>query len=282
MIKERESKSGFHFYTLYQSCPRRFYFKYLLKWMTDKIHPALLYGQAIHHAHADFYKNSIDIINEFIVQLNIRRELYEDRTVFMKDLDRGQSMLDTWMVKWGIDWQEREELICVEEEFMVKIGEFNFTGRWDGVFKDKKTGRKFIREIKTTSYSVMGSYYNLFYSDQPTAYLYAWNELHPHEKIDEVQPDILYNKGRVFKPERPPNIRRSSLELEEFKLGMLGIITEITQKVKSLENFKSIQLFPRRGNCDGDGFYTCPYRGICRTNIDINYVPFGFHKEEEA
>lgn len=279
MIKERESKSGFHFYTLYQSCPRRFWFKYILKWETDKTAPALLFGQAMHHSVAEFYKKSIDIIDHFVIQLTERKDLYEDNTVYIKDLDRGQGLLDIWMINWGLDWKEREEMIEVEKEFSVKIGNFDFTGRLDGVFRDKKTGRRFIRELKTTSYSVMGSYWNLFYSDQPTAYVFARNKEHPHERIDEVQPDILYNKGRVFKAERPPNITRTSQDLEEFELGMLGIITEITQKVKSLSEFKSIQLFPRRGNCDGDGFYTCPYRKICRSNIDVNYVPYGFHKE---
>lgn len=276
--RERESSSGFHFLNTFEDCWRKGWFKYILKWEPDKISPSLLFGQSIHHAIAEFYLKSIDIVDCFVVKLQSMKMLYNDLETYDKDLKRGKGLLDLWMINWGLDWKEREELLAAETSFKVKVGDFDFTGRYDGVFKDKKSGKRFIREIKTTSWSVMGMYDGVHSSDQPTAYLYSWNQDHPHEHIDEVQVDILYNRSSVYKCERPPMIYRSKRELEEWALGTNTLISEIAQRVKSLADYPSIQLFKRKGNCDA-GKFKCPYRSICRTNIDVKRPPLGYHIE---
>jgi hypothetical protein len=124
-------------------------------------------------------------------------------------------------------------------------------------------------------------YAKLFNQDQPTAYIWAWNQLHPEAPISDCILDMLYHNKGVLYCKRPGRIHRTKQDLYDYEMGMFTQITEIMSKRALLASgTPPIALFPRRGDCDGDGFYTCDFRSICRAYLAPGDPPLGFKVKE--
>lgn len=279
---EKKKGSGFWHYVTYQQCPRKYWFNYILRFRPDKKASPLSYGSAIHLAVSTFHEtqSSIKAQDAFIKYLTDCESSYEKQEKYVEDLNRGPTMIVEYCKTWEKDF-ERYEVVCQEKEMSVDIGGFTFVFKPDRVSRDRQINIFIVFEVKTTGFSVGKAFENVFNSDQATAYIYAWNKTHPNEKCETCIPDILYNKKGVYRCERPGDVYRTKVDLNDFELGMFGLIQEVSQKTSALDEYPPIQLFPRRGDCDGDGFYKCQFRSICRTFIEPDNPPYGFHMEKE-
>jgi hypothetical protein len=274
--------SGFWFHTTYQQCNRKFYFEKILRFTPDHVHPALSFGRAVHAALNVFHagKTLDDAQAAFTRDLEGRKDSYADNTTYIADLNRGPLLLAEYAATWKDD-SSRYKVISQEEEMSVSVHDFSFVVKPDRVSFDTKRHMCVIFEVKTTSFSLSKAYENAYNADQATAYLFGWNRTHPTQPCEICVPDILYNRKSVFRCERPGEIYRTRIDFEQYELGLYGLMAEIAQKTAALSEFPAIQLFPRRGDCDGDGAYSCAYRPICRQFVDPNNPPIGFHLKEK-
>jgi hypothetical protein len=220
--------------------------------------------------------------------MNISSKLYQQPENYTEDANRGTLLLTEYCRKWATD-PERYDLIQQEEEMQISLpgGEdeesgFLFLVKPDRIAYDKQRGFVTIFEVKTTGWSITNVVENVYYSDQATAYLYVWNKLHPDRLAECVVPDVLYNRGKVYDCQRGRDVYRRKTDFVQYERGLVGLITEVTQKTNAVlnEGYPPDQVFPRRGDCDGDGAYKCEFRSICRTNLE-GPPPFGFEVKEE-
>lgn len=277
--------SGFWFYTTHQQCEWKFYLSKVIRFEPDFIRPALLFGGAGHEALAKLWK-TFDIdeaIETFVKALEEREPSYQDKGAYIDDLNRGRVLLLEYYKRNHEKDQKRYEVLAIEEEIDVPVEEFILTVKPDLVVFDKERRMVQIFEHKFTSYSIQKSFETVMYGDQGTCYLYAWNRTHPDKHAETIIPDILYNRKSVYDCQRPADVYRRKIDLEQFEIGKAGLIRRITQKIKALEtgDYPPISLFDRRGDCDGDGFFTCEFRDICRTFIEPNKPPYGYHIKEK-
>jgi hypothetical protein len=228
--------SGFWFLDSAESCPWKWLLHYYYDIEPEHTPPALLWGQAMHSG-------------------------------VEEDMLRGTKLLELYCRKYANELDEYE-FLAIEEDLCVTIGGFDFNFRVDAVAKSRRTGVIQGREIKTSSsltpVKVFGKVQD---QDQVTAYLYAWNLKHPDQYCELFVPDVLYNNKSVYDCQRMTSgVYRSRAEMDEWALGAVQFYAELTQRMKTLAAGQTDQhqLFKRAFSCDGDGFFRCDYKPICR------------------
>lgn len=280
----RESPSGWHYYALYKTCPRKWYIKYILGLRPVYTKPPLIFGGVIHEAIAAYYNSGFNIdtlIETFEGELASRQGEYESSADFLDNMAKGKFMLDKWVSTWRDYDMSDLEILEVEKQYTLKVGPpedpMDFTVRPDRVVRRKSDGRIVIPDVKTTGYAVDKAIQGAKYDDQLTSYVWAWNKAHPEDTTDTAQVDVMYARGKVAKAERSEDIIITRYALAQFEMGLYGLIKEITQKVIALKEFPNLLLFPRNGReC---GLFGCEYEPICRQNITPDTPVHGFNRD---
>lgn len=287
--EQRESAAGYHYYETFTQCPRKGYLRYILGLKPQYTSQHLIFGGAMHEAIGWYYTNRNGLPpNELIDgaqqklhdEIVAQREKYEKEEQFEENLEKGEVMLNTWHNTWYQHDRENYELVEVEKQYNVYVGpneEFIFTARPDRIMRDPLNGRYYVFDVKTTGWSVPGTYASVDCQDQMTSYLWILQRSHPDWVIAGAVPDIIYKRKSVVKAERPGLIYRSKDAIIQFEMGLYGKILEVSQKYQSLDDFPAEVLFPRNGaQCAKFG---CEYNLICRTHIRDD-LPLGFERDE--
>jgi len=181
---------------------------------------ALWFGIGIHEALAQWYLKGLkrgphpaDTFEKWVGE-----EIGFAKTYFGSEFEDGvwvdAKELGIWMLEEYIDFYGKDsdwEIIAVERPFSVRINRGGkvvavFRSRWDGVLREKSTGRIFLLESKTASQintaylendDQGGSYFAV-----ATSVLRAEGVLKPHEFLTGV----IYNFLRKGTPDdRPVN-----------------------------------------------------------------------------
>ena len=232
---------------------------------------------AIYHQSYDLGATTI----AFQTELTQRHEEYESEEDYQGDLERGILMIQSYYDTWSLTDPERYEILELEKQHEIWIGpeeEFRVTIRPDRVIRDLETHQIYPCEVKTTGWSIPGMFSKTEDSDQITAYIWALNKVHPEWEVDRCLIDVLYNRGKVFKCDRPGFAVRSKGELTLFEMEMYGTILEFTQKVKTLEKVPWPLLF--RCNKDSCAQWGCEYKPICRTNLRPDEIPPMYERDD--
>ena len=287
-IKKRESPAGYHFYHTYADCPRKWYLKYACGYRPEKTSKALIYGGVIHEAVEVFYRvlvsgkgDPVDaMVKKFKEDIALRKEEYENEEDYEKDRYRGPLMLDFWASRYGLEDLEKYEVLAIEEELKMEIGEpgkgFLFTVRPDRVFKDRSTGAIYVVDTKTTGWSLGGSLQGAVYQDQMTSYVWALKK--NGLRCNEALVDVIYMRGKSLDTKRSDPLFFTEYALAQFELGMFGIINEVSSKYQKLKSVPNEILFPRYGeSCMKFG---CVYSDICRERANPGKAPYGFELDE--
>jgi hypothetical protein len=278
--KRRESPQGYHFWSAYHDCPWYFYLKYLMGWIPLHKGKALSKGAAIHEAMATFYKTGkpSDLMDTYIQCLEENKGDFEKPDELKELIEWGPKELLVWYNGFGHKDMEEYDVLSIEEELRpVLANGMELTIRPDRVLKKKGNHLTTIRDTKTTSYSIESSYNGVKCEDQATAYIWGLQQVHPEWQVDCLEVDVIYRRQSVIRCERPAPIFRSKYDLAQFELGVMGTMTELTQKVMSLDKYPAQMLFPRHGrNCMKWG---CEYSQICRMKPEAMKIPPGFVKD---
>jgi hypothetical protein len=281
----RESPSGYHYYSLYRDCPRKWALKYVYGLLPRFTAVPLIRGGIVHDATAVYYEQGWNLdaaLDEVDRQFKERAGEFEDKGKIAEIHGDTRAMLTEWAHTFESD-REHFELIEVEEPHDFYIGpnkDFLFTVRMDRVFYDKEIRTLIVRDTKTTGWSSGKTFHNAEQEDQMTAYLWAARKLWPKKATRIVELDVIYRRGKVTKKtevERRGPIYRTAYDLARFELELYGLINEVTQKYLGLEHYPEPLLFPRSGRTCG--LFGCEYESICRGKLKIGEVPIGFHRD---
>lgn len=286
--QRRESHAGFHFYNLYQNCPRKFYIAKILRIVPKKQSSALMFGSAFHEGKATFYKtkSAKRAVSKLLKELEETKNLYEDIDVYEDHVFKGPILLTEWIKEFGQDDLENFEFLSVEEEMIVDLGSFYLTVRPDAVVRNKADNNVYIMETKTTHFSEKLTKINVKTGDQATAYLLAVTNRWPEHKVLGVWPDIAYWNAKSKRNEniildRSLLVTRTRRDLREYQVSTAALISQISQRVQELPNYEPIVLFPRNTSWCSMFFRECEYEPICR-NVDLTEkgrAPMGFRRD---
>lgn len=274
--------SGYHFYSEFASCRRKWLLHYYFNIVPEWESPPLIYGRVIHSAFEAYYKqkfNADALLETFKAQFSLAYKEYHDKVKYQDDSQRGELTLNYWLNKYHDQDSKHYKILFVEKEFQAKLPNgCLMTGALDLVLKNKESDAVIIRDFKNTSYSIPKMYESCELGDQATCYLWLLNQNHPELKCDIFEPDILYKNRGVTGAERPGQIYRSKASLRRFEQNYAGISNELNSCVEQLEsNPKLIDLLFHRCKCE-DQKWSCDYADICRQNITPDKIPLGYKR----
>jgi hypothetical protein len=282
------SPSGNHYVNLFQSCPRKFYLRYVRGWKPNKSSSPLLNGSAFHYAKAVFYSthSRIEAQKALARYFVAMRKEYESDDELSLARTRLPAMISAWIEKFGERDFIRYKFLEIETEHKVALfGGFSFTLRLDALVRDRE-GNLLILETKTSSWRPELTEVDLFNGDQASAYITCVSELH------KVKPNHIYllpdicswpkNSLKVSQINcyRGELVQRDPNAIEEWKIGVSNELAELSQKVSALKTHSEYALFRRRTQeCTSFG-RPCEYLSVCRQRFEEGHVPYGFRKDD--
>lgn len=287
--EKRESSSGYHYYESYLDCPYKWYLKYYLGLKDKTLKKALFFGSLLHESLEVFWKSDRNIENAKERFLTFFEEnaskLSENDSYDLPDMkDKGLKILELFPSFVEQEYPESKFTFLEAEEGHIltlydKDGiEIKHSIRPDLVLLEKKSETVYVLDYKTTSFSKQSAFKAFASGDQATGYLWGLSKIYPQYKLFLAKPIIFYTRGNVVEISDLGEIRRTSYDLQRYQMNMLGLIMEISSKVKSLSLYPSELLFPRHGAfC---GMFGCEYEDICRLKIkDKDDIPLGYEKD---
>jgi len=276
---DRESASGFHFTSAYTENPYGWYLKYIRGYTLIFTKRALIKGAALHKAAeaAYLFHNRDDCLATYIAVMRHRKEEYEHPDHYLEDVDTGKLMLAKWYDTWVDQDFEEYHIVAVEQQWEVPLRNgFTMTVRPDQVLQRKSDGKFFLKDIKSTGWSITNAHEYLAGGDQSTSYQWAFNRMFPDLVCGGLISDIMYKNRSVVKAERPGIIVRSGRYMEEFEMGTIGALMEMSQKVKALsEGWPAHILFRRNGK--DESFFGSEWPDVYRADLpSMGEAPYGY------
>lgn len=280
----REGLGGGHFYDLFRSCPRKWFFKYVLGLKERNTGKALIYGSAVHEAFSEFYKdwNKDTLIQCALERLEESRDKYFKLMDYQRDKNRAVDSLTMWYSQFGQYDRETFDILENEEEHVGTLANgLEFRIRPDRVMREKSTGNVYIFDTKTTGVGVEKMFEKTEKSDQPTCYTKFIKPLYGDQFSGWIT-DCLYSRQSVHRCDRSLPVVVDDDRLNTWELGLMSDIEDLTNRYWLYKNgqLPSTYLFPpRKGACSVWG---CPYSDICDKNITegINHNDLGFDKDD--
>jgi len=293
--KRRESSLGFHYFNLYQCCPRKFFIKYFCRIVPKYTHPALVQGSAFHEGKAAFYtsksknlrvredlaiKTALSIIEESWKELG-SEETYKDL------IYRLPNLLHYWIEDMGRSDLETYKVLYVEHQLEVPISgtPYYMTIRPDTILQDRNHGQIYIMETKTSGFSIRVTQQAVELGDQATSYIFGARKVLGLD-IYGCVPDISYwnkntNDVKNIKNERGAIVMRDQYSCDSFEKGVAQVLTEINQKAVAYgKGYDPWTLFPRNSHYCTSFSTPCDYAPICYSQCEkMKSVPAGFRKD---
>lgn len=287
------SHSGYHYYNLYQCCPRKFYINYWCR-LTPKYKPYhLIYGAAFHEAKATFYKTgSIKrSLNKLRATVKRGSEQLDPQTNIKELNDRYGLMFESWANEYGQFDLEAYTMVAVEKELRVIIDDelgFYVTLRPDALLQHKRTNRLYIMETKTTGWSGPGIMELVEVGEQARLYSLGVRSHYKHYDFGGVIADVTFWHKSTTDPSKLANFRGSPIlysdnELEAVHYSVKGTLRAINQRIEALRqktNSHPCELFPmNRFYCKSFN-RKCDFYDICARNLSRRgRAPLGFVRE---
>ena len=286
MGKSKGTGMGSHFLYSFKDCARKWYFEHAVNIEPERKPSALAFGSAIHRGREMYYTHDRKpdyLLEGFRIGMDEEHDTYETDEKYKADLQRGGALLATWLKTFHEGDLTRYVVREVEVEHSVPLpglpGVY-LTIRPDLVVYDTTTGETYAFDCKTTSWSVGQAFHQVECQDQATAYIWGLRQVHPDWRVQGLIVDVLYNKGSVYKAERPGVVYRTESDLDEWEHEATGIVADITQRMEGLTSgtYPIRHLFPRTGSYCAR--YGCSYETICRQRVVPGEVPIGFKLKE--
>jgi len=285
-MKSMGTHSGFHWYTLYQSCGRRFYFRSILGYKPRFTPPPLINGTAFHLGKETFYSTAseakaLKAMSLYLTEARGEIEFNEDFAIMRARLPL---MLSSWIKAHGASDLKHYTFLALEREFSIPFPNgFVATVRPDAVVRDSN-GAIFILETKTSGASAALTETAVSFGDQATVQLAAARRAFPRARIEGVIPDILFwlkssRSAREIRCIRGALVTRTREQTDEWERSTASLLSEISQKALALEHgAEPVTLFRRNTEFCVSYNKACEYLHICRESLDIPFgrAPHGF------
>lgn len=233
------SQWGQSFIEAFNKNKRGFYLSYVLGLEATKPRSKALRGTALHAA---------------VESLYVARDPNMDPSAQMKLV--VTTLLDEWLA--GIDNEERATLIeaattmaldwcseiwlndqdtveVIESERLLAVklpNGFPFTCRLDRTVRVKQTGRKRIRELKTTGWRLDEYIRRVTDGDQITAYLWAETTFAPDDPPEGAEAEVTYSYRNSHKCAKSELITRSRFELDDYADKLVGLYADLAGRLR--------------------------------------------------
>jgi len=260
----------------YQSCPRLFFYEYVLGWRSARPNNHLWFGQCVHKAMETLVENSYtaDVVIKVL-------ETFENeyRSKFPKDTDaiftpktpeRFFAMLLEYIVKYADDLQ-KYRLYKAEIGGIVPLTEHHeLAFKMDTIFYDISSGKYFSLEHKTKGGYIGMNYATDFeLSIQVGTYTHVLNCLFPRDQVKGITINCM-----AFK-----KTKKASFELERFPILLsdaqmsLWLNNTVAWMDRIEEDFQSLaaqtpadshlHCFPLNGRSCSNWGRVCTYHDMC-------------------
>ena len=279
--KSSASGAGFHFYNLYQCCPRKFYLRFVCGLAEKETPASLVFGAAFHEGKAAFYRTHSPERGNNCARRYVQANGGDTALVL-----RVTALLNAWYAKFGYADLRKYEFVSIEQEMTIYLlNDFVFTGRPDAVVRSKFDPDSYIiLETKTSGTSRELTEQSVRFGDQATSYAALVSAVLgiPAETL-AIQPDIAYwNRKASLESNidcyRPESFCRTENDIVEFRNSVGQVYSEMSQKIAALPAHDPVQLFPRNTYYCMSFFKPCIYADICRLKIGLKHRPVGFRK----
>ena len=274
----RESPAGGSQLKLFSQCQRKWAFKYLKGFKVKDVKEHLTYGSTIHEAQAEFYRHDFSTKH---AKEKIKEMLGSKDAKTMNLKVKANKAFDEWEAKLGSYDRENCKVLEVEKEaFLILPNGYKMTVRRDGVLEDCLVDEVFIRDTKTTGWSLEGTIQNYMHSDQPILYIASATQEEPDwlSKLSGWRTDCIYNKQSVWKVERSPVTTFTRDEIISTMQSYAAMTSDMAFKINSvlLDNDPiGIHFYADRARCF-DFFSSCPYLPFCHEIDTIDLPPSNF------
>jgi hypothetical protein len=285
-MKSMGTFAGFHWYTLYQSCGRKFYFRSILGYVPRFTPPPLINGTCFHLGKETFYRTGKEdraqkVMMAELLDAKPHVEFNED---FLIMRARLPLMLSSWIRAHGAADLKNYTFLALEREFTIPFANgFVATVRPDAVVQDRN-GLIFILETKTSAASANLTEISVAFGDQATVQLAAARRAWPKLSIAGVIPDILFwlrssRSAREIRCVRGFLVTRTKEQTDEWERSTASLLSEISQKALAVERgVEPVVLFRRNTEFCVSYNKNCEYLHICRESLDLprGRAPTGF------
>lgn len=295
VTKRRESSLGFHYFNLYQCCPRKFFIKYFCRIVPKYINPPLVLGSAFHEGKACFYNHTsksmkvreADAIKTALQIVEESKPQIETEEIYQNIQFRVTNLLHFWIAEMGQYDLQNYKILYVEKQLLVPIAgtKYKMTIRPDTILQDRQHGQIYIMETKTSGFSVRVTQQAVELGDQATSYIFGAKKSLGLDVYGCI-PDISYwNKNTIdvknIKNERGAIILRDDYACQSFEKGVAQTLLEINQKAQAYrKGFDPWILFPRNSYYCTSFSTPCDYAGICYSQVEkLKNLPCEFKRD---
>jgi len=256
---------GYHYYSEYLQCPRRWYIDNILGIKPIEKPFPLKFGSLWHKAVEQVLKGTpLEVILESLSQ-DVSR-IPQEKELYYRQFP---IQLKAWSAGWqaGRAALPEPELLFTEQPVETVLwNNQKFVGIIDGAVKTAE-GLVYLLEHKTTSYRVSKTLESLDLEDQLTAYLLLAKRAWPDMPLAGVIVDVTgFYEGApvpVFSV-----LTRTDEEMFDFEQGFSNLIGQVEDKVAQLPSRNPFELFPRNGAwCS---MFGCSYKNVCREHLELN------------
>jgi len=262
----------------FQTCPRKFFYRYLLGWRPDIPNNHLIFGQALHTGLERLFNSQFSEVEEAVTDATaVWREHFppeQDENYFPKTPHNLALALHLYAMTYGEQVNRDYEVMGVEVVGFVPVSfDYDIVFRLDTVLKDKSTGKYSIWEHKSAS-GVSSLFDNQWIlSTQVCSYYLALTLTYGSEFVDQVVIDqVVFYKRKGIRTDKPPvELRQLPIRMSEKQLAIVTTQTnvaigDIFYEYESLEDQKKNQImssFPMRPPACTEYMQLCPYHDFC-------------------
>jgi len=279
----------------FKTCPRKFFYNYVLHWRPDAPNIHLEFGTAWHLAKEHLFNHGwtdAHVEEAYAIFLSHYRKFFseqDDLNLQPKDAGNAHKALKEYVKEYRYA-NEKFTVIGSEVAGRVKLSEdFDMSVKIDLVLADE-FGKKWILDHKTSGRD-SPTYDEAYYlSDQMFGYTNALFSMFPHEEVKGAYVDIsvLRKTGNLHK--RLPLVRNFK-QMQEWHSTILywaGLLrVEYQQLSNEIEddafNAEYLSAFPK--NTESCTMYgRCPYMSLClqcKNPVEDGNIepPQGFRRE---
>jgi len=287
----RESSAGNSIMSLFQSCPRKFYFRYVLGWRDTRLTDPLAMGSAIHEAQECFYKNNFN----YNMCIDRGLEVINDLNPLLRE--KLASALHIWNGEIGQFERNKVEVLMVEEPIDIKLSNgFVMTGRLDRLLRDKETDHVFIDDTKSTGWDLTKTLRNYTYHPQPKLYYAGFQDTFPElaKECTGWRTSGIYIRERLSKgmgtgefygnAERSPLVSFLDGQIQDTRNSYASYTDDIAYRLALIEKEESLPsvAFPACGsNCLAFN-KVCEYYNYCHKVDQKPNMPYNFEHDSWA
>lgn len=275
---------------VFEACPRKWFYDYVLNLTTKHPNPALSTGSYYHEILKYYYSNKLDLRGALLMAQELANGPENNKWPAVgAEPQFHYERLKNYLIKYR-DEDETDEVIAVEQGFSTLLYEDNdrryiLEGMIDYIGIRKHMGLT-IRDHKTQSrayekYEINHQVFN--YMSFTGANYFEYNYVGLQDKItDATFRRLIYKPHPGMLEQWRSDVRRTFDQMFEYKLKYLEV--EDMYETKELAAYYQLELgeaFPRRrAACDGK-FGICQFKHICQVPDNSQWVPLVMSKYKQ-